>query len=112
MDGGGRFRFHHLLYFARINGYAFTGNSVAQKFYAFQPEFTRGKLSIELMVSKMLENNVQVLSMIFLILGINKDVINKNYNELVKFGHEYRIHEIHEVGRSIYETKRHDQILI
>jgi hypothetical protein len=41
------------------------------------------------MVSKALENNVQVLSMIFLILGINKDVINKNHNELVKFGHEY-----------------------
>jgi hypothetical protein len=108
MDGGGRFRFHHLLYFARINGYAFTGNSVAQKFYAFQPEFTRGKLSIELMVSKTLENNVQVLSMIFLILRINRDVINKNHNKLIKFRHEYRIHEIHEVGRSICEPKRYD----
>jgi hypothetical protein len=57
MDGDGRFPFHHLLYFARINGYAFAGNSVAQKFYTIQPEFTLGKLSIELMVSKMLENN-------------------------------------------------------
>jgi hypothetical protein len=112
MDGGGRFPIHHLLYFARINGYAFTGNSVAQKFYTIQPEFTLGKLSIELMVSKMLANNVQVLSMIFLVLGINKDVINKNHNELVKFKHEYRIHEIHEVGRSICEPERHDQILI
>jgi predicted nucleotide-binding protein (sugar kinase/HSP70/actin superfamily) len=64
------------------------------------------------MVSKMLENTVQVLSMIFLILGINKDVINKNHNELVKFGHEYRIHEIHEVGISICEPERHDMILI
>jgi hypothetical protein len=100
------------LYFARINGYAFAGNSVAQKFYTIQPEFTLRKLSIELTVSKMLEDNVQVLSMIFLIRGIIKDVINKNHNELVKFGHEYRIHEMHEVGRSIYEPERHDQILI
>jgi hypothetical protein len=77
-----------------------------------QSEFRLGKLSIELMVTEMLENNVQVLSMIFLILGINKDVINKNHEELFKLGHEYRIHEIHEVGRSIGETERHDQILI
>jgi hypothetical protein len=81
---------------------------VAQIFYTIQPEFTLGKLSIELMVSKMLENNVQVLSMIFLILGINKDVINKNHNELVKFRQEYRIHEIYEVGGRIREPERHD----
>jgi hypothetical protein len=29
MDEGGRFPIHHLLFFARINGYAFAGNSVA-----------------------------------------------------------------------------------
>jgi hypothetical protein len=62
---------------------------VDQKFCTIQPEFTLGKLSIELMVSKTLENNAQVLSMIFLILGINKDVINKNHDELVKLEHEY-----------------------
>jgi hypothetical protein len=60
------------------------------------------------MVSTTLENNVKVLSMIFLILGINKNVINKNHNELVKFGQEYRIHEIHEVDWSIREPERHD----
>jgi hypothetical protein len=100
------------LYLATINSSAFAGNSVAQKFYTIHPEFTLGKLSIEVMVSKTLENNVQVLSMIFLILGINKDVINKNHDELVKLRHEYRIHEIHEVDRSICETERHDKILI
>jgi hypothetical protein len=86
MNGGGRFSFHHLLYFARINGYAFSGNSVTQKFYTIQLEFTLGKLSIEPMVSKMLENNVPVLSMIFLILGINKDVINKITTNLSSSG--------------------------
>jgi hypothetical protein len=64
------------------------------------------------MVSKTLENNAQVLCMLFLIFGIYQDVVNENRNELVKFGHEYRIHEIHEVDRSICETERHDQILI
>jgi hypothetical protein len=77
------------LYFARINGYVFAGDSVAQELYTNQAEFILGKLSIELMVSKMLENNMQVLSMFFLILGINKDAINKDHNEVVKFGHKY-----------------------
>ena len=49
------------------------------------------------MVPKMLENNAQVLSMVLLILGINKDVINENHDELVKLRHEYRVHEIHEI---------------
>jgi hypothetical protein len=70
MDGGGRFPIHHLLYFARINSYAFAGNSVAQKFYTIQPEFTIGKLSIDLMIFETLENNAQVLRMLFLIFGI------------------------------------------
>jgi hypothetical protein len=57
MDRGGRFPIHHLLYFARINGYAFARNSVAQKIYTIQLEFIVGKVSIELMVSEMLKNN-------------------------------------------------------
>jgi hypothetical protein len=86
MDGDGRFPIHHLLYFARINGYAFVGNSVAQKFYTIQPEFTLGKLSIDLMVSETLENNAQVLRMLFLIFGIYQDVVNENHNDLSSLG--------------------------
>jgi hypothetical protein len=112
MDRGGRFPIHHLLYSARKNIYAFAGDSVSQKFYTIQPKFTLGKLSIELMVSETLENNAQVLRMLFLIFEIYQDVFNENRNELVKFGYEYRIHEIHEVGRSICEPERYDQILI
>jgi hypothetical protein len=60
------------------------------------------------MVSEMLENNAQVLHMLFLIFGIYQDVVNEDHNELVKSGHEYRILEIHEVGRSICEPERYD----
>jgi hypothetical protein len=60
------------------------------------------------MVSEALENNMQMFSMVLLILGINKNVIDKNHDKLVKLRHKNRIHEIHEVGRSICETKRHD----
>jgi len=46
--------------------------------------------------------------MVLFILGINEDVVDENHDELVKLRHEYRIHEIHEIDRSICETKRHD----
>jgi hypothetical protein len=60
------------------------------------------------MVSEALKNNAQVLSFFFLILGINKYVIGEYHDELIKLRHEYRIHVIHEVGRSICENERHD----
>jgi hypothetical protein len=59
------------------------------------------------MVSEALENNVQMFSMVLLALGINKNVIDKNHDELVKLQHKNRIHEIHKVGRGICETKRY-----
>ena len=64
------------------------------------------------MVSESLKNNAKVLGMLFLILGIDKNVVDEHYDEFVKFGHEYRIHEIHEVGRGIGESKGHDQEFI
>jgi hypothetical protein len=45
-NGGGKLPIQHLLYFARINGYAFTGNSVTLESDTIQLEFTLGKLSI------------------------------------------------------------------
>jgi hypothetical protein len=60
------------------------------------------------MVFEALENNVQMFSMVLLVHGINKNIVDKNHDELVKLRHKNRIHEIHEVGRSIYETKRHN----
>ena len=58
------------------------------------------------------QNNSQMLCMIYLILQVNQDIIDKHDHKLVELGHEYQIHQIHEVGRSICQSKRHDQILI
>jgi len=60
------------------------------------------------MVSKSLENNTEMFGMLVLILGVHENVINEDHNELVKLGHENRIHEIHEIGWSICEPERHD----
>jgi hypothetical protein len=36
--------------------------------------------------------------MVLAILGIDKDVVDENYDKLIQFFHEYLIHEVHEKG--------------
>jgi hypothetical protein len=53
-----------------------------------------------------------MLLILFLILGVDQDVINEDHDKLVQFRHEYRVHQVHEICRSIGEYKRYNQILI
>jgi hypothetical protein len=55
---------------------------------------------------------MEMVRMIFRIIGIDQNVINKDHYELVKFLHKDRVHKIHEVRWCIGKTKRHDQILV
>jgi hypothetical protein len=77
-----------------------------------QPEITLAEFDIELMVPKSLQNNAEMPCMLFFTLGIDEDVINEDHDKLVQLRHEYRIHQVHEMCRSIGESKRHNQILI
>jgi hypothetical protein len=49
-----------------------------------QAESTLAKLGIELMVSKSLQNNSEMLRMLFFTLEIDQDVINKDNDKLVQ----------------------------
>jgi hypothetical protein len=80
--------------------------------YSLQSEFTLSELGIELMVVKSLQDNMKMLLMLFFILGVDQDVINKDHDKLVQLQHEYRVHQVHEICRSIGEFQRHNQILI
>jgi hypothetical protein len=80
--------------------------------YSLQSEFTLSELGIELMVVKSLQDNMKMLLMLFFILGVDQDVINKDHDKLVQLQHEYRVHQVHEMCRSIGEFQRHNQILI
>ena len=64
------------------------------------------------MLSKLLEDNMNVTSMIFLGLGINDNIINKDDHKDIKFLHEDAIHQIHEISRSIGEAEGHDREFI
>jgi hypothetical protein len=110
--GLGRFPIHHLLDFARIYGDTILGNSVAQKFHTIQPEFTLGELSVKLMISQTLKDNSEMFGMVLLVFGIEKDIIDEDHYEFVELRHKHGVHEIHEVGWGICETKRHHQELV
>jgi hypothetical protein len=50
--------------------------------------------------------------MLLLIFGIDKDIIDKDHYEFVEFCHKHGVHEVHEVGWGISETKGHHQGLV
>jgi hypothetical protein len=85
---------------------------MSKKWNLLQPECTFAKLGIESMVTKSLQNNPKMLFMLFFILGLDQDVINEYHDKLVQLWHEYGVHQIHEMCRSIGDSKRHNQILI
>jgi hypothetical protein len=53
-----------------------------------------------------------MLLMLFFILGVDQDVVNEDHNKLAQLWHEYGVHQVHEMCRSIDESKRHNQILL
>jgi hypothetical protein len=77
-----------------------------------QPESTLAEFGIELMVPKSLQNNVEMSRMLFFTLGIDQNVVNEDNDKLIQLRHKYRVHQVHEMCRSIGEPKRHNQILI
>jgi hypothetical protein len=48
----------------------------------------------------------------FLALGIDENIIDKDHNEFIELRHEHEVHEVHEVGWGICESKRHYQELV
>jgi hypothetical protein len=46
--------------------------------------------------------------MLFFILRVDQDVIY----ELIQILHEHFFHQVHEIGRSISQSKRHDCVLV
>jgi hypothetical protein len=110
--GLGWFPIHHLLNFARIYGNTILGNGVSQEFHTLQPEFTFGELSIKLMISQMLKDNLEMFGMFFLVFGIDEDIIDKEHYEFVELRHKHGVHEVHEVCWGIHETKGHYQEIV
>jgi hypothetical protein len=65
-----------------------------------------------LMVSKSFQNNSEMMHMLLFTLVIDQDVINEDHDKHVQLRHEYRVHQVHGICRSIGESKRYNQILV
>jgi hypothetical protein len=52
-----------------------------------------------------LQNNAEVPCMLFLTLGIDQDVVNEDNDKLIQLRHEYKVHQVHKICRSIGESK-------
>ena len=59
---------------------------MAQELNFLEPKITFTELGIELVLSEELENNVEMLSMFFFILGIYKSVVNETTTNLSSSG--------------------------
>jgi hypothetical protein len=76
-------------------------DDMSQKQNFLQPKSTLAELGIELMVSKSLQNNSEILRMLLFTLGIDQDVINEDHDKLVQLWHEHGVHQVHKMCRSM-----------
>jgi hypothetical protein len=63
------------------------------------------------MISQTLKDNSEVFGVFFLVFGIDEDIIDKDHDKFIELCHEHGVHEVHEVGWGIRETKGHYQEL-
>src|SRR3954468_15088637 len=77
-----------------------------------QPKLTLAELGIQLVLPELLQYQTQMCLMLLLILGIHQYIINEHHNEFIQELHKHLVHHIHEVCRSISQSKGHNSILI
>jgi hypothetical protein len=107
-----RLSIKYFLNLAWVDCNTLSGDDMSKKRNFLQPESTLAKLDIELMVSKSLQNNPEMLRMLFFTLGIDQYVVNEDHDKLIQLRHEHGVHQVYEMCMSIGESKRHNQILV
>jgi hypothetical protein len=93
------------LNFAWVDYKPLCGDDMPKKRNFLQLESTLAELGIELMVLRFLQNNLEMLCMLLFTLRIDQDIINVDHDKLVELRHEYGVHQVHEMFRSIGESK-------
>jgi hypothetical protein len=88
-----------------VNRNPLSRDDMSKKRNLLQLESTLAEFGIELMVPKSLKNNVEMSCLLFFTLGIYQDIINEDNDKLVQLRHEYRVHQVHEMCRSIGEPR-------
>ena len=63
-----------------------------------EQKLTLVEFGIQLMASELLQNNSQMLSMLFFAARVHQDVIDEDNNKLIQLFHENLVYHTHEVG--------------
>jgi hypothetical protein len=95
----------YFLNLAWVNCNSLSRDDMFKKRNFLQSENTLAEFGIELMISKSLQNNVEMSCMLIFTLGIDQDVVNEDHDKLVQLWHECRVHQVNEICRSIGESK-------
>jgi hypothetical protein len=80
---------------------------MTQEWNFAQPELTLLVLGIKLMITQSLKHNAEMPFVLFLVLGIDQDVINEDHDKLVQLYHKYIVHHVHEVTGGVGQPERH-----
>ena len=59
------------------------------------------------MCSESSKDDPEVTLMIFVILGVDKDVVNEDYDKLIQLFHKHFVHEVHEKNECVCQSERH-----
>ena len=82
----------NILHLTKIYSNTILGEDMSEKRYFFKPKLTFAELGIKMMLPKFLEDDMNMTRMIFLGLGINENIIDKDDHKDIKFLHEDAIH--------------------
>ena len=69
------------------------------------PELGLAELSIQLVLPQTLQQEPQMLFMLFLCLGEDQNIINENHHKDIQIIHEDYVHQMHEESRGIVKPK-------
>jgi hypothetical protein len=75
--------------------------------YLFQPEFTFTEFGVKLVCPEFSKDDLKVTLMVFAVLGVNKDVVNEDYDKLIQLLHKHFVHVVHEKGGCVCQFERH-----
>ncbi len=86
-------------------------NDVVEKFHFDLMKFTFFQLGIKFDFSKLVQNNLNMSSMLFQVLGENEDVINVIDHEIIQVLMKNIIHEVLKDSKCIRKANGHHNIL-
>src|ERR1041384_450372 len=94
LDIGGLIPIEHILNFRRINSDTILRYDMPKKSHFTKPKLAFAKLRIEAMFSESFKHNAKMNRVLFLSFGIDKNIVDENHDEGIKFLHENAIHQV------------------